>query len=48
MVSQVKDLSWKIMHYKEPTDNLIRSDFEELRGFNEPKSAEGIKMQLIL
>ncbi|KAJ8966700.1 hypothetical protein NQ314_003350 [Rhamnusium bicolor] len=40
ILEKVKDVSWKIMHYNNPTENLIRSDFEELRGNSEPEDVE--------
>ncbi|CAG9766059.1 unnamed protein product [Ceutorhynchus assimilis] len=40
MIQQAKDLEWKIMYYNDPTDNLIRSDLEEVKGQKEPESVE--------
>ncbi|XP_060518622.1 pseudouridylate synthase 7 homolog [Cylas formicarius] len=40
LCARVQDLSWNIMYYSKPTDDLIRSDFEELKGLEEPKSVE--------
>lgn len=36
-MGKVKNLSWKITHYNDPNDNLIRSDYEELKGDAEPQ-----------
>ncbi|VEN43027.1 unnamed protein product [Callosobruchus maculatus] len=47
-ILQKPDFTWKIMFYNSPTDNLIRSDFEELRGIPEPKSAENGKYKALL
>ncbi|KAJ8921000.1 hypothetical protein NQ315_015796 [Exocentrus adspersus] len=40
MLAKVNDLSWKIMRYDDPNENLIRSDFEELKGHPEPKGVK--------
>lgn len=41
IMAKVEDLSWHVLRYNDPNDNLIRSDYEELRGFDEPKNAPG-------
>lgn len=45
LMGQVQNFSWRIMRYNDPNYNLIRSDFEEMRGFEEPKDIEGRKVQ---
>ncbi|CAH1986061.1 unnamed protein product [Acanthoscelides obtectus] len=47
-VIQKPDITWKIMFYNNPTDDLIRSDFDELRGLPEPKSVENGKYKALL
>lgn len=39
-MKKLTNISWKILMYNDPTDNLIRSDFEELQGLPEPESKE--------
>lgn len=41
ILGQVKNVSWKIMHYNDPTYNLIRSDFEEIKNDPEPRDVPG-------
>ncbi|XP_044253419.1 pseudouridylate synthase 7 homolog [Tribolium madens] len=48
LMGQVQDLSWKIMYYNDPNFNLIRSDLEELKGEEEPKSVEGGKYKALV
>ncbi|EFA08141.1 pseudouridylate synthase 7 homolog [Tribolium castaneum] len=48
LMGQVQNLSWKIMYYNDPNDNLIRSDLEELKGEKEPASVEGGKYKALL
>ncbi|KAG5865263.1 hypothetical protein JTB14_025007 [Gonioctena quinquepunctata] len=48
ILERVKDLSWKTIRYNDPTDNLIRSDFQELRGESEPVSDEGGKFKALI
>ncbi|KAH1013909.1 hypothetical protein HUJ04_002830 [Dendroctonus ponderosae] len=49
IVQHVKDLEWKILCYNDPTDNLIRSDLEELSGVKEPETiAEGQYKAIVL
>ncbi|CAG9825229.1 unnamed protein product [Phaedon cochleariae] len=40
ILERVKDFSWKVMKYNHPNDPLIRSDFEELKGYEERQSKE--------
>lgn len=40
MVQTAQNLEWKILYYNDPTDNLIRSDVEELNGAQEPQTVE--------
>nr|CAI5848544.1 unnamed protein product [Callosobruchus analis] len=47
-ILQKPDFSWKLMFYNSPTDNLIRSDFDELREIPEPTSAENGKYKALL
>nr|CAH7742870.1 unnamed protein product [Callosobruchus chinensis] len=47
-ILQKPDFTWKVMFYNSPTDNLIRSDFEELRGIPEPKSEKNGKYKALL
>lgn len=45
---RVEDIDWKILFYDNPTDNLIRSDLEEMRGEAEPTILEAGKYKAIL
>lgn len=38
MVEKVSNLSWYTLQYNDPNCNLIRSDWEEFQGEEEPKS----------
>lgn len=40
IMQKIDNLSWKILLYNNPNDNLIRSDFEELKGNPEPESMD--------
>lgn len=40
LVQTAQNLEWKILYYNDPTDNLIRSDVEELNGAQEPQTVE--------
>nr|XP_023019987.1 pseudouridylate synthase 7 homolog isoform X1 [Leptinotarsa decemlineata] len=48
ILGRAKDLSWKIMKYDDPTEDLIRSDFQELQGKPEPVSIEGGKYKALV
>lgn len=41
LVEKATNLSWYTLRYDDPNSNLIRSDYEELQGEDEPKSIEG-------
>lgn len=41
LVESVSNFSWYTLQYNDPNCNLIRSDYEELKGEEEPKSVEG-------
>lgn len=41
LCEKVSNLSWYTLHYDDPNCNLIRSDYEELQGEEEPKNVEG-------
>lgn len=45
---KVDDLKWYFMKYNHENDTLIRSDLEELRGVDEPKSVENGKMTALI
>lgn len=38
ILSKVQNSSWKLIHYNEPILSLIRSDYEEMRGEEEPQT----------
>ncbi|KAF5274877.1 hypothetical protein FQA39_LY07059 [Lamprigera yunnana] len=49
ILSRAKDLSWKTIRYNHPNDTLIRSDYEELIGQEEPMgNPEGQYKGLVL
>lgn len=41
VLRMVNNLSWYILQYNDPNDNLIRSDFEEILGHREPENISG-------
>lgn len=41
IIEKVINLSWYTLQYNDPSCNLIRSDYEELKGEEEPKSVPG-------
>lgn len=48
ILMSVNDLSWKTLNYKEQNDNLILSDFEQLKGQQEPVNVEGGKFKALV
>ncbi|KAL1497061.1 hypothetical protein ABEB36_008086 [Hypothenemus hampei] len=48
LIQKANDFDWKIMHYNNPTDNLIQSDLEELNGEAEPQSVEDGKYKAVV
>lgn len=45
VLEKVQNLSWESIRYNNPTDNLIQSDYEELRGFDGPVNNPGNNFQ---
>lgn len=48
IIEKVSNLSWYTLQYNDPNYNLIRSDYEELQGEEEPKSVEGGKYKALI
>ncbi|KRT81302.1 hypothetical protein AMK59_5240, partial [Oryctes borbonicus] len=48
IVQQVTNLSWKIMHYNDPNDNLILSDYEKFLNKSEPLDISDGKFKALI
>lgn len=48
IIVKVENLSWKILNYNDPTENLIRSDLEELNKLPEPQDVPDGKYKALV